>query len=57
LLARVASATAHYILFGIPENIGVKANWGTGGTSSAWPSFLEAFLNIQSNDFFTGDAA
>jgi formiminoglutamase len=52
----IRKTAANYILFGIPENIGVKANWGTGGTSSAWPSFLETFLNIQSNDFFTGDA-
>jgi formiminoglutamase len=56
LLARLTSAKATYVIFGIPENIGVKANGGTGGTATAWPSFLEAFLNIQSNDFFSGDA-
>jgi formiminoglutamase len=56
LATRIASATVPYMLFGIQENIGVRANWGTGGTSSAWPLFLETFLNIQSNDFFTGDS-
>lgn len=48
-------SAAPYVLIGIPEDIGVRANYGTGGTDSAWPSFLSAFLNIQSNDFLTGD--
>lgn len=46
---------AKYVLLGIPEDIGVKANYGTGGTDTAWLPFLTAFLNIQSNDFFTGE--
>lgn len=44
-----------YVLFGIPEDIGVRANAGIGGTDSAWISFLSAFLNTQSNDFLIGD--
>ena len=47
----IAETTAKYIVVGIPEDIGVKANMGAGGADTAWPSFLEAFLNIQSNDF------
>ncbi|MBC7887434.1 MAG: formimidoylglutamase [Ferruginibacter sp.] len=46
---------AKYILLGIPEDIGVKANYGAGGTDTVWLPFLTAFLNIQSNDFFTGE--
>ncbi|GAB4091954.1 formimidoylglutamase [Flaviaesturariibacter terrae] len=46
---------ARYVLFGIPEDIGVQANGGTGGASTGWASFLQSFLNIQSNDFLTGD--
>jgi formiminoglutamase len=46
---------ARYVVFGIPEDIGVQANEGIAGTSSAWLSFLHSFLNVQSNDFFTGD--
>jgi formiminoglutamase len=46
--------TASFVLFGIPEDIGVKANMGMGGTDSAWIPFLQAFLNIQSNDFLEG---
>jgi len=46
---------AKYVLLGIPEDIGVKANYGIGGTDTAWLSFLSSFLNIQSNDYFTGE--
>lgn len=54
LAARLQSTTAQYVIFGIAENIGVKANGGVGGTSTAWLAFLKAFLNVQSNDFFFG---
>jgi formiminoglutamase len=47
--------TCNYILFGIPEDIGVKANQGIGGADSAWFPFLSSFLNIQSNDFLSGE--
>ena len=46
---------AKYALFGVPEDIGVKANEGVGGADTAWFPFLTAFLNIQSNDFLQGD--
>ncbi len=48
-------SNAKYVLFGIPEDIGVKANDGIGGTDTAWFPFLNSFLNIQSNDFLQGD--
>ncbi len=44
-----------YVLIGIPEDIGVRANHGVGGTDSVWVPFLSSFLNIQSNDFVVGD--
>jgi formiminoglutamase len=44
-----------YILFGIPEDIGIRANSGIGGADTAWIPFLQSFLNIQSNDFLLGD--
>lgn len=46
---------AKYIVFGIPEDIGVQANYGIAGTSTSWLPFLQSFLNIQSNDFLTGE--
>jgi formiminoglutamase len=51
----ISSTEAKYILFGIPEDIGVMANMGMGGTDTAWKPFVESFLNLQSNDFFSGD--
>lgn len=51
----IANTSAAYIVIGIPEDIGVKANDGKGGADSVWFSFLDSFLNIQSNDFFSGE--
>jgi formiminoglutamase len=45
---------AGFVLIGIPEDIGIKANLGIGGADSAWIPFLQSFLNIQSNDFLEG---
>ena len=47
-------SSAKFVVFGIPEDVGVKANYGLGGTDTAWVPFLTAFLNIQSNDFLEG---
>jgi formiminoglutamase len=50
----VAESNAKFVIFGIPEDIGVKANYGLGGTETAWMPFLTSFVNIQSNDFLEG---
>ena len=55
LAESIRKVQARYIIYGIPEDIGVQANYGNPGTSSAWISFLQSFLNIQSNDFLTGE--
>lgn len=49
-----ASSDAKYVLFGVPEDLGAKGNYGIGGTDTLWIPFLQSFLNIQSNDFFDG---
>jgi len=51
----INQSTAKYVLIGIPEDIGVRANYGIGGTTTAWLSFLSSFLNTRSNDFLPGD--
>lgn len=51
----IAESIAKYVIIGIPEDIGVRANGGVGGANTAWIPFLQAFLNIQSNDFLLGD--
>ncbi|MBC7936347.1 MAG: arginase family protein [Rhizobacter sp.] len=48
-------SNAKYVLLGIPEDIGVKANHGLGGADTTWLPFLHDFLNAQSNDFLTGE--
>lgn len=42
---------AKYVLFGIPEDIGVRANHGKAGTSGAWMAALKSLVNIQQNRF------
>ncbi|MFN3795623.1 MAG: arginase family protein, partial [Chitinophagaceae bacterium] len=54
LLASLQQSSAKFVLLGVPEDIGVKANYGIGGADSAWLPFLQSFLNIQSNDFLDG---
>lgn len=46
---------AKFVLLGIPEDIGVRANLGVGGTQTAWLPALKALLNMQSNPFFSGE--
>lgn len=40
-----------YVLFGIPEDIGVRANRGKKGTAKAWDIALRSLLNVQSNRY------
>ncbi|GAA4270191.1 formimidoylglutamase [Hyunsoonleella aestuarii] len=40
-----------YVIFGLPEDIGVFANHGKRGTAKAWSATLKVLLNIQSNQF------
>lgn len=42
---------AKYVLLGIPEDIGVRANQGKPGTSNAWQVCLTALLNTQANRY------
>lgn len=40
-----------YVLFGIPENVGVFANGGKSDTSNNWELNLKTLLNLQSNAY------
>lgn len=51
----LSQSKAQYVIIGIPEDIGVRANYGTGGTETIWLPFLQALCNIQSTDAFTGE--
>jgi len=47
-------SSAKFVLLGIPEDIGVRANYGIAGAKTAWDATLKALLNIQSNTFLSG---
>lgn len=51
----IQNLDVQFVVVGIPEDIGVQANAGAAGTSTAWLPFLQSILNIQSNDFLAGD--
>lgn len=46
--------SARFVLLGLPEDIGVRANYGRGGAHTAWGSVVAHLLNVQSNSFFSG---
>lgn len=48
-LENLKNHPAKYVLLGIPEDIGVRANYGNPGTSKAWEAALGSILNIQYN--------
>jgi len=45
---------AKYVLFGIPEDVGIRANFGRPGAASAWESAIRSIANIQHNRFCKG---
>ncbi|MEN8839420.1 MAG: formimidoylglutamase [Flavobacteriales bacterium] len=54
-LAGIKQTEGEFVLIGIPEDIGPRANYGNIGAYNAWESFLTKFLSMQSNDFLTGE--
>ena len=52
--AYLKNCDAKYILFGIPEDVGVRANFGRPGADSAWESTIKSIANIQHNRFCKG---
>ena len=52
----MAHTPAKYIIVGLAEDIGTRANEGRGGTHTAWEPFLRAFLNMQHNQYLPMDS-
>ena len=44
-------STARFVIFGIPEDIGVRANYGRPGANTAWKPALENIVNLQENEY------
>jgi formiminoglutamase len=53
-ISYIKTTEAKYVLFGIPEDIGVRANFGRPGAASAWDSAIKSIANIQHNRFCKG---
>ncbi len=51
LLEEMKQNSSKFVVFGVPEDIGVRMNGGNGGAYSAFGPALKAFLNTQSNQF------
>ncbi|TRZ45392.1 arginase family protein [Robertkochia solimangrovi] len=47
----LADSQAKYVMFGIPEDLGILANEGTEGSRNTWEATLKAFVNLQGNSF------
>jgi formiminoglutamase len=54
-LNSLALSDCKFVLIGLPEDVGVKANFGKTGTRTAWNAALKSILNIQSTIKFRGD--
>ncbi len=50
------SSPHKFIIVGVEEDFGVRANHGRGGADRAFQSFLSYFLNMQTNRFFPTEA-
>ncbi|PXY46289.1 formimidoylglutamase [Flavobacterium hydrophilum] len=55
ILNFLKESDAKYVLLGIPEDIGVRANYGRPGAASAWESAIKSIANIQHNRFCKGN--
>ncbi len=45
---------AKFVILGVSEDVGPRANHGQAGAASAWEAFLPKFANMQSNRFLSG---
>ncbi|MCG9730323.1 formimidoylglutamase [Shewanella sp. Isolate13] len=54
-LAHAKANGARFVIIGIGEDIGPRANLGRGGADDAFDSAMAQFLNLQSNRFLSGE--
>lgn len=43
-----------FVLLGVPEDIGPRANLGQVGSDLGWQAFIRKFVNLQQNEFLDG---
>ncbi|GIU23937.1 formimidoylglutamase [Shewanella schlegeliana] len=54
-LTQAKANGARFVIIGIGEDIGPRANLGRGGANDAFDSAMAQFLNLQSNRFLSGE--
>jgi formiminoglutamase len=52
----IKNSNAKFVVFGIAEDIGVRANYGRAGAATAYMPALDSFLSQQSNVFLDGSS-
>ena len=52
----IRSCEAKFVILGIPEDVGIRANLGRSGAHSAWESAIQSIANIQHNRFCKGNS-
>lgn len=50
-LAQAYAAGVKFVILGIPEDIGPRANLGNGGADLGFTAFIKRFVNLQANPF------
>ncbi len=53
-LQQAKATGVRFVILGIPEDIGPRANLGNGGADLGFVAFLKRFLNLQANPFIDG---
>jgi len=51
IYATLKDLDVRYVIFGIEEDLGVRANHGLSGTYKCWGAVKKCLVNIQSNEF------
>jgi formiminoglutamase len=54
IAAALPSFNGKFVIIGIPEDIGVRANGGIGGAQTGWKPFLKSFVNLQETQLLSG---
>ncbi len=51
---QLADMDCRYVILGVPEDVGIRANRGRPGADTAWQAALKTILNQQDNQFNKG---
>ncbi|MDD2528872.1 MAG: arginase family protein [Lentimicrobiaceae bacterium] len=52
---QISEFPGQFVILGISEDIGIRANHGLAGAASAYRSFVKSFVNVHNTSKFNGD--